>query len=56
MEHIQFICETCKHFRPYQGGCDAFPDGIPQSIGAPGSHDKPIKSQGNDIVYEPKEN
>lgn len=22
-------CQSCKHLRPFTGGCDAYPDGIP---------------------------
>ena len=27
-----FICFKCIHVRPYSGGCNAFPDGIPDQI------------------------
>jgi hypothetical protein len=26
------LCFFCKHHRPEAGGCDAYPDGIPQEI------------------------
>lgn len=55
MEAIEFICSNCKHFRRFEGGCDAFPEGIPDEIDTPGSHDKPLPDQGNNIVYEPIE-
>ena len=48
------ICHKCKHFRPFQGGCDAFPDGIPNEIssGIQETHDVPTPDQENDIVFE----
>ena len=55
MESIDFICSKCKHFRRFEGGCDAFPDGIPDEIDGTGSHDKPLPNQNNDIVFEPIE-
>jgi hypothetical protein len=49
------VCFKCKHFRVYSGGCDAFPEGIPASIREEGTttHKKPLKGQGNKIVFEP---
>ena len=32
MEAKKLVCFECKHFRMFQGGCDAFPDGIPNEI------------------------
>jgi hypothetical protein len=49
---IQLICRDCVHFRPFSGGCDAFPDEIPDQILLSNKHDKPIKDQGNKIVFE----
>jgi hypothetical protein len=46
------ICFQCKHFRRFEGGCDAFPDGIPDQILIVNRHSKPIPNQGNDIVFE----
>jgi len=34
------------------GGCDAFPDGIPDEILENNKHSKPIKSQNNKIVFK----
>lgn len=53
-ETINLICLDCKHFRKFEGGCDAFPDdnGIPQEIIQKNKHDKPIKGQKNNIVFE----
>jgi hypothetical protein len=49
------ICFKCKHFREIEGGCDAFPEGIPPEIIEANEHDKPIKDQDNNIVFEPVE-
>jgi len=53
-ETIGLICFDCKHFRKFEGGCDAFPDidGIPQQILIDNKHDKPIEGQKNKIVFE----
>ena len=54
MEAIDLICLRCKHFRRFEGGCDAFPDGIPDEIVAGfNNHSKPLPFQPNDIVFEP---
>jgi len=34
------------------GGCNAFPDGIPEQIIFKNKHNKPIKEQKNNIVFE----
>lgn len=48
-------CFSCKHFRSFRGGCDAFPDGIPMEISDEGDpHTTRMEGQGNDIVYEKK--
>ena len=47
-----FICFKCIHQRPYLGGCNAFPDGIPEQIIFKNKHNKPIKEQKNNIVFE----
>ena len=54
MEAVNLICFTCKHFRPFEGGgCDAFPDGIPDEItSGENEHSKPLPGQGNDIMFE----
>lgn len=53
-ETIDLICFKCKHFRKFEGGCDAFPDGngIPMQILETNKHDKPLKEQKNKIVFE----
>lgn len=52
-----FLCLKCKHLRKFEGGCKAFPDGIPMEISEEGlEHTKPLPDQGNDIVFEPKDN
>ncbi|CAB4126209.1 hypothetical protein UFOVP153_39 [uncultured Caudovirales phage] len=54
MEAISLICFKCKHFREIEGGCDAFPDGIPEEItSGDNEHSKPLPDQKNDIVFEP---
>lgn len=50
------LCRKCKHRRPILGGCDAFPDGIPQQIvNGQIEHTKVIEGQKNDIVFEEQE-
>jgi hypothetical protein len=56
MEAKDLICFKCKHFREFKGGCDAFPDDIPDEItSGENLHLTPLKGQDNDIVFEPKE-
>ena len=43
-----FICFKCIHQRPYSGGCNAFPE----QIIFKNKHNKPIKEQKNNIVFE----
>ena len=47
-----FICIKCKHFRILSGGCDAFPDGIPEDVLFENKHNKKLPEQDNDIVFE----
>lgn len=57
MEAVNLVCFKCKHFRRFtgDGGCDAFPDKIPSEItSGDNDHTKPLKEQGNDIVFEPE--
>jgi len=58
MQAVKLVCFECKHFRRFEGGCDAFPDGIPDVITSGfNKHFKPLPDQGNNIVFEPeKEN
>ena len=57
MEAEKLICSSCKHFDRAEGGCTAFPDGIPDEItSGENDHTKPLPDQGNDIVFEPEEN
>jgi hypothetical protein len=50
---IDPICLRCVHFRPFSGGCDAFPDGIPDEIlVGDDDHSKPLPGQGNDVTFE----
>jgi hypothetical protein len=56
MEAVKLICSNCKHFRRFEGGCDAFPDGIPDEIVLGlNDHSKPLQFQPNDIVFEQEE-
>lgn len=48
------ICNKCIHKREFGGGCNAFPDGIPDEILWSGKHSKPIKGQENKYVFESK--
>jgi hypothetical protein len=53
MEATDLICFSCKHFRRFYGGCDAFPDGIPSEItSGENDHSEPLPGQENAIVYE----
>ena len=57
MEPVDLICFKCKHFRRFEGGCDAFPAGIPDEIiSGENEHSKPLSFQTNDIVFEVDEN
>jgi len=50
---IDLICFKCKHFRRFEGGCEAFPEGIPDEVLIPNRHDEPLRElQDNDIVFE----
>jgi hypothetical protein len=54
MEAVRLVCFGCKHFRQFEGGCDAFPDGIPNEItSGENEHEIPLIDQDNDIVFEP---
>jgi hypothetical protein len=52
MDTINPICDHCVHFRPYSGGCDAFPDGIDDAVLLYNEHDQVLPGQQNDIVFE----
>lgn len=56
MEADILVCFKCKHFRRFSddGGCDAFPKGIPDEItSGDNEHKKPLKDQDNNIVFTP---
>lgn len=54
MEAIELVCFSCKNFRRFEGGCNAFPDGIPDEITSGiNEHKTPLKDQKNNIVFEP---
>jgi len=53
---VQPICYDCKHFDRDTLTCAAFPIEIPKKIFlGDNNHSKPLKGQGNKIVFEPKE-
>ncbi|MDZ4709352.1 MAG: hypothetical protein SH818_13220 [Saprospiraceae bacterium] len=49
---INLICWTCKHLDDINGGCKAFPDGIPDEVLVSNEHSKRLPDQLNDIVFE----
>ena len=56
MEAKNLICFRCKHFRMFEGGCNAFPEDIPDEItSGQNNHSKPLPFQKNKIVFEPIE-
>ena len=56
MEAVDLICFRCKHWRKFNGGCDAFGNDIPREITSGlNDHSKPLPEQENDIVFEPIE-
>lgn len=54
MDPQKLICFSCIHNRPIEGGCEAFPEGIPSEVIETNKHDKPLKDQKNDLVYTPE--
>lgn len=52
----KLICTKCKHYclngSGAEIGCTAFPDGIPNEIIESNNHNKPIKGQKNNLVFE----
>lgn len=50
---LNLICNNCKHFDVFGGGCKAFPENIPDEILMENKHDKPLPEQENNIVFEP---
>jgi hypothetical protein len=47
-------CINCKWFNYAEMNCKAFPKGIPVEIlKGENQHQKPTKSQENDVVYNP---
>jgi hypothetical protein len=56
MQVYDLICINCQHFREIEGGCAAFPDGIPSVIIEENEHSEPLPDQENEIVFTPIEN
>lgn len=56
MQVPNLICYNCVHFREFEGGCDAFPNGIHEIIIETNEHSEPLEEQENDIVFEPIKN
>jgi hypothetical protein len=53
MEAFDLVCLKCKHFKRFDGGCFAFPNGIPDDIlSGFNNHSNPLPNQGNKIVFE----
>ena len=52
---LQPVCIDCVHYNKENRNCIAFPAGIPKSIKKGGKHKKPLKGQGNDIVFIQKQ-
>jgi hypothetical protein len=50
-EQHKIGCLSCK-YNNFDGGCEAFPDGIPFRFAAGQHHAHPTLDQNNDIVYE----
>lgn len=56
MQAVSLVCFRCKHWRDGADGCDAFPNGIPHEItSGENEHEKPLKGQENDLVFEERE-
>jgi hypothetical protein len=54
MIYFEPVCFKCKHYDKETATCAAFPKEIPDIIYYNGDkHEKPIKGQKNDIVFEP---
>ena len=57
MEAKDLVCFKCKHFDFINGGCTAFPDGIPDAItSGENEHSRPLNEQENNIVFQKKDN
>ena len=51
------ICDLCQHILLRRNTCEAFPQGIPEEIlNRKNIHSKPLPGQGNDIVFDLKNN
>lgn len=53
-DRIDLICLNCKHRELGKLGCKAFPNGIPDSIIESNKHNKRLKEQKNNLVFEKK--
>lgn len=53
MEAFVLICSSCRHFDRINGGCAAFPEGIPDEItSGENKHSEPLPDQENRIIFE----
>lgn len=51
------ICDLCGHILIRRHSCEAFPQGIPEEIlNRRNNHSKPLPGQGNDIVFDLRNN
>lgn len=50
-EQHKIGCLSCK-YNNFDGGCEAFPEGIPFRFAAGQHHAHPTADQKNDIIYE----
>ncbi len=48
---INLICFKCKHWKAFETGCNAF-DEIPDQVLLENKHDKKLKGQKNDLIFE----
>ena len=47
------LCINCKHLRPFSGGCEAFPNGIPfEFSNGEKEHLEIVDGQVGDFVFE----
>ena len=52
METKNLQCLDCKHYNAIGGGCKAFPEGIPDSFLMGKKHNKVLKNQIGEYIFE----